>query len=121
MAVLLFKLRGVPDDEAEEVRELLKSNHIDFYETPEGRWKISMPAIWLHDKSQIQTAQNLLSHYQQERKAKAQEEYQRLKEAGEHRTIIDAIREDPVRFFGYLGVILFILYISIKPFTDIGQ
>lgn len=121
MAVLFFKLRGVPDDEADEVRELLKSNHINFYETPEGRWKISMPAIWLQDKPQFQTAQNLLSHYQLERKAKAQDEYQRLKEAGEHRTIIDVVKEDPVRFIGYVGAILFILYISIKPFTDIGQ
>ena len=121
MAVILFNLRGVPDDEAEEVRELLKSNQIDFYETPEGKWRISMPAIWLNDKSQLQTAQKLLSHYQLQRTSKAQDEYQRLKAAGEHRTIIDAIKEDPIRFIAYLGVIVFILYISIKPFTDIGQ
>ena len=118
---MLFKLRGVPEDEANQVRELLKSNHIDFYETPEGKWKISMPAIWLHDSSQFQSAQNLLSGYQQERKTSAQQEYNRLKESGEHRTIRNVIKEDPIRFFLYLGVIIFILYISIKPFMDIGR
>lgn len=121
MAILFFKLRGVPDDEAKEVRELLTSNNIDYYETPEGRWKISMPAIWLHDKSQLPTAESLLLDYQQTRQQKAKEEYQHLKESGELRTIVDVIKDDPARFIIYVGAIVFILYISIKPFTDIGR
>ena len=33
MRVLLFKLNGVPEDEADEVRALLADHGIDFYET----------------------------------------------------------------------------------------
>ena len=36
MAVLIFKLRYVPEDEAHEIRELLGDNNIDFYETTAG-------------------------------------------------------------------------------------
>jgi len=32
MPILLFSLRGVPDDEADEVRELLTEQNIDFYD-----------------------------------------------------------------------------------------
>ena len=33
MAVLFFNLRGVPQDEADDVRELLQQHDIGFYET----------------------------------------------------------------------------------------
>ncbi|MEE3087569.1 MAG: DUF6164 family protein, partial [Pseudomonadota bacterium] len=42
MAKLLFRMRDVPDDEAEEVRELLTQNKITFFETFAGNWGISM-------------------------------------------------------------------------------
>ena len=32
MSVLLFRLRNVPEDEAEDVRELLNKNGFEFYE-----------------------------------------------------------------------------------------
>ena len=38
MATLLFRLRHVPDDEADDVRALLEENGIDFYETTPGNW-----------------------------------------------------------------------------------
>jgi hypothetical protein len=33
MALLLFPLRNVPDDEAEDIRDVLSENSISFYET----------------------------------------------------------------------------------------
>jgi len=51
MAVQLFKLKGVPEDEAEDIRNLLTNHYIDHYETPAGNWGISMPAIWLNKES----------------------------------------------------------------------
>ena len=53
MPELLFKLRNVPDDEAEEVRQLLNDHEINFYETRAGGWGISMPGIWLPDDRQF--------------------------------------------------------------------
>ncbi len=86
MAKILFRLNGVPDDEANDVRELLADNAIDFYETSPGNWGVSMPAIWLTDESQFQKARALLDVYQNERTVRMKEEYARLKRQGKHKT-----------------------------------
>ena len=53
MRELLFHLRGVTDDEADDVRELLREAGIEFYETQAGRWNLSVPALWLSDGGQL--------------------------------------------------------------------
>ena len=42
MAMLLFKLNNVPDDEAMDVRQLLDDNGIHYYETDAGRWRVGV-------------------------------------------------------------------------------
>lgn len=121
MPVKLFSLHNVPDDEAEEVRELLRGNAIDFYETPAGNWGISVPSIWLHDESQLEEAKALIGDYQKERLVRAREEYAQLERAGRRRTIGDVIRENPLRFVAYLAAIAALLYFSTQPFLDIGK
>lgn len=109
------------DDEAQELRKLLRANEVDCYETSGGNWGISAPAIWLHDKSQLEKARTLVEQYQAERFSRARGEHEARKRAGENRTIMDAIKEDPGRFIVYLLIVMFIIYLSIKPFTDIGK
>jgi Family of unknown function (DUF6164) len=121
MPIKLFKLNDVPDDEAEEVRELLTGNEIDFYETSSGIWGISVAAIWLRDEDQYQRARSLIDEYQNERLAKAREEYLHLQVDGKNRSLINLIRENPVRFIVYLAAISAIIYFSTKPFIDIGR
>ena len=121
MPVKIFMLRGVPDDEAQDVRELLKSHQIDYYETSAGSWGISAPAIWLNDENQLQQAKLLIEQYQNDRLVRVRAEYEQLKREGKNRTIIDQIKEDPVRFIGYLAAILTVLYLSTKPFLDLGK
>ncbi|MCL4470646.1 MAG: DUF6164 family protein [Sulfuricella sp.] len=121
MPTKLFALRGVPDDEAGEIRELLADNGIDYHETPAGNWGISAPAIWVNDENQAQKAKSLLEKYQQERLARARTEYERLKKAGKNKTVIDLIKEDPVRFIAYLAIIALVVYLSTKPFLHIGK
>ena len=121
MSVQIMRLRGVPEDEADEVRELLAANNFDFYETPAGNWGISMPAIWLNDDSRLDEAKRLLDGYQVERQTQARQAYQQLKEAGRQRSILDTIIANPLRFFGYLLAAAVILYLSIKPFVEFGQ
>ncbi|MDQ6986783.1 MAG: DUF6164 family protein [Mariprofundaceae bacterium] len=116
MAVLLFKLRHVPDDEARDVRQLLNEHDIDFYETSAGSWGVSMPAIWLHNDSKLAEARTLLDSYQQQRLQKARADYQRQKASGEQRTVLDLIMESPLKFTLLLIALLFVLYISIMPF-----
>ena len=75
MALLLFSLRHVPDDEADDIRDLLVENQLNFYETNAGNWGISMPAIWLSDDQQYAEARSLIDEYQEQRRILLQKEY----------------------------------------------
>lgn len=121
MPVLLFKLNGVPRDEAEEVRELLTENGVDYYETSGGSWGLSVQAIWLEDRSAYKRARLLIDRYQEERSARIQSIYQQQSGEGRQATLLERVRENPVRFFLYLGIVAIILYLSIKPFVSIGH
>jgi hypothetical protein len=122
MPVKLFSLHNVPDDEAEEVRELLRSNEIDFYETPAGNWGISVAYIWLHDENELEKAKALIDNYQQERLIRVREEYAQLGRTGRHRTIGDAIRENSLRrlFGGHCCLALF-FHQALPGYREIAQ
>ena len=107
MAKLLFSLRNVPDDEAAEVRDLLALHNVDYYETPPGKWGISAPGLWLKQVDRYKEVKALLDTYHQ------------LKQQGEHRTIVDAFKADPVRLVAYIVIIGVILYFSIVPFISL--
>jgi len=123
MSVQLFKLRNVPDDEAEEIRQLLKENNIEFYETPAGNWGISMPALWLNDANahKLDRAKALIETYQEERAVRKRAEYEQLKREGKDRTIFDVIRERPLEVLFYLLIASLVLYFSTKPFLDLAD
>lgn len=121
MPVPLFKLRNVPDDEAEEVRSLLQDNHIDYYETPPGNWGISMPAIWLNDELQLEHAKRLIEKYQQQRQASTREAYEQTSAHEKRKSFIRDLMANPIQFLMYVGFAAVILYFSIKPFLDFGQ
>ncbi|MFQ5345430.1 MAG: DUF6164 family protein [Mariprofundus sp.] len=116
MAEKLFKLRNVPEDEAEDIRQLLQSHGIEYYETEAGGWGISMPAIWIHDHNRMEEARGLIDAYQQERTRQARDTFQSLKAAGKQRRMRDKICENPVQFLLFLLMALFILYVSLAPF-----
>ena len=48
MSKLLLNLRGVPDDEADDVRRFLDSGGIGYYETQPTMWGTS-GGIWIDD------------------------------------------------------------------------
>jgi len=120
MSLILFKLRGVPQDEADEIRELLRENRIDFYETSAGNWGISMPAIWLRNNNQLEQAKDIIEVYQEHRTSRMKSEYARLKERGESRTLLDIFTEDPLRMLLYVAAVAAIIYFSVMPFVDLG-
>lgn len=113
MAVLIFKLRFVPDDEAHEVRELLSDNDIDYYETSAGAFGISMPGLWLKNEEQLAKARQLIDEYQQLRQQTAREEY----EQGT-RTIIEMFKEAPLRYLSFVLAIILIIYLMIFTFFN---
>lgn len=121
MSKLLFKLRNVPDDEAEEVRVLLSEHQIDFYETSAGNWGVSLPALWVRDEAQYSQARELLDIYQAGRNARVREEYARLKQEGKHKTVLDSFRENPFAFIAYLFIVYALLYFPYKIITGLSS
>ncbi len=120
MPTLLMNLRSVPDDEAEEVRELLRKHHIDFYETPPSRWFISMGGIWLPDGAPVDAARRALAEYQCERRERMRAEYERRKQAGEVDTFATVLRREPARVILYTAVCAGLLYLMTVPFLHIA-
>ena len=119
MSVLLFRLRGVPEDEADDIRRLLSEHDIAFYETDAGNWGIALPAIWLPDGKQLGAARALIDTYQQQRRQCARSAYEELRQRGEQRTVMDRIREAPLLTVTYLVAALVILYLSVMPFLGL--
>ena len=121
MAIILFKLRFVPDDEAEDIREILDENAIDYYETSAGILGFSMPALWLKDESQLDKARQLIDDYQQQRQIRSQQEYTKQKQEGTARSFIDIFKESPLRYMGYLLTIALIVYFTVILFIRLGK
>lgn len=120
MAVQLFNLRGVPEDEADEIRSLLAEHKIDFYETPAGNWGMSLPALWLQDESQLVQAQDLIESYQLQRQQRVRAEYDEMKVQGKQRGVWQLFCEYPLRFIIYIIFLTIVVYFSVSPFVRLG-
>ena len=120
MAKIIFKLQSVSDDEAEDVKNLLIENNIDFYESPAGNWGISVHALWLNDETQYTRAKELIQQYQLARSQRIRLETRQQIEQGEYETFIQRMVHRPAQFIITLAIILLILYLSIVPFLGIG-
>ncbi len=112
MAELFFHLRGVPEDEAEDVRSLLLELDIPFYETTTGFLGLSTPALWLYSREDAERAWPAFSAYQQRRA----EEQRRLYLA-QHKP---RGWQSWLRLAGFLWAIVFVAYWSVKWLFDLG-
>jgi hypothetical protein len=120
MSILFFSLRGVPEDEAEDIRELLCNNDIEFYETNPGLWGISPPAIWLYHQEDMQKIRPLFDEYQRQRAIIQRQRYLQLKQQGEIQGFLAHNFHKPIRFLIYITTIALIVYISIKWLFEMG-
>lgn len=116
MAKLLYKLHGVPEDEIEEIRELLDRHKIDFYETSAGRWHISLAAIWVYDNADFPHAKMLLDAYHEQRFRDARAEYLQRIADGNAETFLQRAQREPLRVILYILAIAFIVYFTVVPF-----
>lgn len=119
MAKLIFKMRDVPDDEAEEVRKLLEDEQIEYFETSAGNWGVSMPALWLKDESQFSQARDLIDEYQLQRSERIKREYSESIESGEAKSMWNSFSENPIRFAAYMALISVVLFISLEFFLSL--
>ncbi len=118
MAKIIFRLKDVPDDEAEEIRALLDQHGVPFYETSEGNWGVSMPAIWVRELEHAEAAKSLIEQYQADRTKKMQEIYLQEKLDGRSFTIRSKFKQHPVKVGVYLGLVILIVYLSLGPFVS---
>jgi hypothetical protein len=120
MAILFFQLRGVPYDEADDIRELLTVNEIAFYETSAGSWGMSMPAIWLYHNEDLEKIQPLFDCYQQERAITQRDLYLKQKKQNRHNGFLGAVLKHPLQFIFYSMVLVMTCYLSIKWLFELG-
>lgn len=116
MAKLIFRLHNVPDDEADDVRQLLDQHGFETYETSAGRWRISMPGIWLIDDSRKTEARAVIEAYQQERQARLRGEYEAAQQAGEVPTIWQRLIANPLASVLILAGLVAVTLVSTLPF-----
>jgi len=121
MSALLFKLRNVPDDEADDIRQLLDDNHIEFYETTAGNWGISMPAIWVQNDTDLGKAKSLLGAYQEKRAVTARQDYNDMRASGTAPGWFGRLKARPLATAGIILFCLFVLYVMISPFVRLAK
>lgn len=118
MAVLIFRLNGVPDDEAEDVRQLLLEAEIDFYETSAGRWGVSVAALWIKSTDDTGKAKELIAHYQSGRQEWLAAVKQQAIEEGRWPSAWQRFKAAPLAFMSILLLVVGIIMVSIFPFVS---
>lgn len=113
MSVLIFRLNGVSDEEAADVRGLLNDNQLAFYETDAGRWGLSIAALWLKDGDQLRQASYLLTEYQRQRENNAKNNNSLLQQSAWQR-----IKQAPLYYMLLIATIIAVATISVVPFLD---
>jgi len=116
----LMNLRHVPDDEADEIRELFETHEVRYYETPPSRWGISMGGFWVHDPEEARRARALLTEYQQQRLARQRQDYEQSLASGQTGGFWFRLRQKPVTTLAACVAIVFIAALSLLPFVRIG-
>ncbi|MEO5961888.1 MAG: DUF6164 family protein [Thermomonas sp.] len=121
MPKLLLNLRNVPDDEADDVRALLDSNRIAFYETTPSFWGVSGGGIWVTEDTSFADAKRAMADYQQQRGDRAREKYASAKRAGTAETLGSVVRAQPARVALLVLVILFVVGLLAAPAILLGK
>jgi hypothetical protein len=111
MAKLLFRLNGVFEDEANFVREALDNAGIEYYETNQGRWGISVAAIWLPNEDDYPAARDLLDKVQDEWIEQVQGDYVP--------TFAERFRERPTAFILTILAVIAMVGLTVVPFVGV--
>lgn len=117
MSKLLMNLRNVPDDEADDVRQMLDARQIAFYETRPSMWGVSAGGIWVTEDAAFADARAAMDEYQQQRATRARADYAQAKQAGTAETFVSLLRADPARVvLSVLGILLALGLVTIPFF-----
>jgi len=117
MSILLFKMRGVEEDEAEDIRLLLDEHEIDFYETSNGAWGLGYAAIWLKSDALYDQAKAIIADYQDQRAQLAQQAYQQLCLEGNQPTLWSRFKTQPSSIILTLIALMIVAMFALLPFV----
>jgi hypothetical protein len=112
MAVLIFRLNGVSEEEAQDVRDLLADNALHSYETSAGRWGISVAGLWLVNDGDKERARQLIDAYQRER----QRYIEALNAQTPTETFSERFRQSPLTVIFYSVLAAAVLFLTLSPF-----
>ena len=116
MAKLLLNLRHVPDDEADDVRSMLETARIEFYETPPSIWGISAGGIFVKDNADVPEAKRRMAEYQAQRGARVRAEREAAVRDGTAETFWTVLRAEPLRVVLTVLAIVLLLGLVGLPF-----
>lgn len=108
MAIQVFHLHGVPAEEADDIRALLESHSIAFYETRPSNWGVSHGAIWVDTEEDAMAARQYIDRYQLDRVSRA-------RQVGQSTSTPDIFRQSPGRFLIVVLGILLVLLLTALP------
>lgn len=112
MSKRIFDLQGVPFDEAQDVRHLLRRNKIRFYETSEGDY-LGGAALWVDREADYVEARALIENYQRQLRERSQKRKSRYQKKSMFEVIGQRIRRDmPFLLFAML-VVLILIYMLV--------
>lgn len=116
MSKLLFRLNGVPEDEADDVRQLLDEGGFEFYETSAGFFGLGAAAIWTHDTGRLEAAKKAIDDYQAQRAIVMRARYEQRVADGEELTFWQHVLQHPFKWLGVLVIVGFVLAVTMLPF-----
>lgn len=115
MAKLLLNLRHVLEDEAEDVRAMLDTARIEYYETPPSMWGISAGGIFVRDDADMPEAKRLMAIYQTQRRDRVRAEHAAAVRDGTADTFRNLVRTDPLRVALSIAGIVVLLALLALP------
>jgi hypothetical protein len=115
MSKLLLNLRHVPDDEADDVRAMLGTARIAYYETPPSMWGISAGGIYIKDNADVAEAKRLMAVYQAQRRDRARAGHEAAVREGRAETFGSVLRNEPLRVLLTLLAIAFLIGLVALP------
>lgn len=116
MSKLLLNMRQVPEDEADEVRAMLREARLEFYETQPSRWGISYGGIWITEDADMVEAKRLMAAYQSARRDRARAERAIELRDGTAETFADVFRREPLRVvLTGLGILAMLALLALVP------
>ncbi len=121
MSVLIFRLNGVDDDEAADVRRLLDERGLAYHETSGGFLGFGVAGLWLLDANEKAAARALIDRYQAKRSARLAAEYADRCHAGQAETTLQRAIRHPLRTLFYLAGAAAVLYLVLVPFLTLGR